>query len=403
MKRLIAWILPIIIVMSLTLGAFAAEKKSATSLVDEANEAYDGKQYEKCISLCDEAISVDACFIMAYQQKSSAQFRLGQYDKAAVTLESLLKLNPRNALALYNITCAYSVLEQKEKALAYLEQAIESDISFKENFIKDTDLENIKNTDAFRLATGIRIRLEGELLKIDTQPVNVNGRILLPMRALFEALGATVNWDAKTRSVTASKGDISLKLTLDSKEAVVNGKNITLDVAPTLHQSKTLVPVRFVAESLNAKVEWDESSRYVNIMTEMPNGANEDYSKLSDLCDVVTVDGIYPEPYMISGEEANCFIVFKDKKAIEMFGELTQKKKEEFMYKKIDGVFGNVLGCEPVHMFVVFDGNAYYTGDMSYIEENISDLRYYKRGMPVNIVVQDKEAFTYSDYYLKAY
>ena len=103
------------------------------------------------------------------------------------------------------------------------------------------------------------VTLEGEI---------VQGRFLVPMRGIFEALGAEVGWDGETRTVTGVKGDISVKLTIDSAEAFVNEEAIELDVPATIVNGRTFVPTRFVSESLRADVSWDAETRVATITQE---------------------------------------------------------------------------------------------------------------------------------------
>ncbi|WP_144530119.1 copper amine oxidase N-terminal domain-containing protein, partial [Peribacillus simplex] len=78
-------------------------------------------------------------------------------------------------------------------------------------------------------------------------PVMSGGSVLVPMRAIFESLDASVKWDQKTQTITSVKGSSQIKLKMGSKQAVVNGKNVTLDSAPRMVKGTTMVPLRFVA------------------------------------------------------------------------------------------------------------------------------------------------------------
>ena len=85
------------------------------------------------------------------------------------------------------------------------------------------------------------------------------------MRVIFEALKAEVNYDAAIQKITATKGDTIIELVLGQKSAKKNGRAINLDVAATTRNGNTMVPLRFVAEALNAKVDWDNASQTVSI------------------------------------------------------------------------------------------------------------------------------------------
>jgi hypothetical protein len=99
----------------------------------------------------------------------------------------------------------------------------------------------------------------------DVPPMMVNGRVMVPMRGIFEALGAQVSWDGAQRTVTAARGESQMRLTVGNQWAMVNGKTTMLDTPPRMEQSRVLVPLRFVSESLGAEVKWDGPGRQVLI------------------------------------------------------------------------------------------------------------------------------------------
>lgn len=107
----------------------------------------------------------------------------------------------------------------------------------------------------------VRVVVNGRLLTFDVPPMVSEGRILVPVRGVFEALGAEVSWDGNTQTVTGVKGNKTVILKLNSRDALVNGSPCTLDVPATAVDGRVLVPVRFVSESLGAKVEWDQATR----------------------------------------------------------------------------------------------------------------------------------------------
>jgi len=95
--------------------------------------------------------------------------------------------------------------------------------------------------------------------------VIVAGRTLIPARALFEGIGADISWDKATNQVNISMGDSEVVLTIDSKTAIVNGRETTLDVPPLIIDGRTMIPVRFAAESLGFEVNWENDTRTVEI------------------------------------------------------------------------------------------------------------------------------------------
>ncbi len=115
----------------------------------------------------------------------------------------------------------------------------------------------------------ILVNYNGNNITFDQQPIIENGRTLVPLRAIFEALGATVSWDDASRSVTATKDSTTMTLTINSNLMYLNGKEIKLDVPAKLVNNRTLVPVRVISESFGYKVNWDEKNLKVSIVDEL--------------------------------------------------------------------------------------------------------------------------------------
>ena len=103
----------------------------------------------------------------------------------------------------------------------------------------------------------VTVLLDGNQLSFDIEPILEKGRTLVPMRVIFEALGADITWNNETRTATATKNDIKIEITVNSNKMLKNGEVIELDIPARLRSSRTLVPVRAVSEGLGAKVDWD--------------------------------------------------------------------------------------------------------------------------------------------------
>lgn len=104
-------------------------------------------------------------------------------------------------------------------------------------------------------------------VQADVPPMIVDGRTLVPVRALFESLGATVDWDDATQTVTAAKEGTVISMQIGSTAASVNGAAQVLDVPAQTIEGRTMVPARFAAESLGARVLWDNSTQSAYIIT----------------------------------------------------------------------------------------------------------------------------------------
>ncbi|WP_312652132.1 copper amine oxidase N-terminal domain-containing protein [Aminipila sp.] len=93
--------------------------------------------------------------------------------------------------------------------------------------------------------------------KFDTPPVIKGSRTLIPVRAITEGLGAKVAYDQATKKVTITKDGTTIELTLGSNVAVVNGKQVTLDTSANTMNNRTYVPMRFIMETFNLKVSYE--------------------------------------------------------------------------------------------------------------------------------------------------
>lgn len=113
----------------------------------------------------------------------------------------------------------------------------------------------------------IRLCVNGQEVHSSVPPQIINGRTVVPIRFVAEALGADVAWDGATKTATITKGELQLKLKVGGK-ALKNNLPVALDVPPQIVGGRLMVPLRFVAETLNCRVKWDEASRTVDIVVE---------------------------------------------------------------------------------------------------------------------------------------
>lgn len=113
----------------------------------------------------------------------------------------------------------------------------------------------------------IAVYTDGLPVKFDVSPQIINDRTMVPLRAIFEALGAEVSWDDSTKTAISEKSDIIVKITIGEYKLSKNGSNIEIDVPAQIVDSRTLVPVRAIAESFDCNVFWDGDLRTVRIVT----------------------------------------------------------------------------------------------------------------------------------------
>ena len=115
----------------------------------------------------------------------------------------------------------------------------------------------------------IKVVLGGEEIDFaDVPPQIINDRTMVPLRAIFEALGAEVLWDDATKTVTAVKGEVTIKMTIGKDSFMKNDEAVALDSPATIVEARTLVPVRAIAESFGSKVKWISETKTVEITEE---------------------------------------------------------------------------------------------------------------------------------------
>ena len=121
-----------------------------------------------------------------------------------------------------------------------------------------------------------------------TKPVIVEGRTLVPIRAIIESFGGNVGWDGKTQTVELKMGNDTIKLIINSKTAYLNGSAKTLDVAPAIINERTMLPIRFVAEGFGLSVGWDGNTQTVtiikkpDILSDIPQYTGKPYVEVNE-------------------------------------------------------------------------------------------------------------------------
>lgn len=126
--------------------------------------------------------------------------------------------------------------------------------------------ENSASANVIKLTIGSDKLYKGdEVVTLDVPAQVQNDRTLIPLRAIFEALGAKVDWEEESQTVTSTRGNVTIKLTIGSDKLYRNDETITLDVPAQVQNDRTLVPVRAISESFGCQVDWDEEAQLVTI------------------------------------------------------------------------------------------------------------------------------------------
>ena len=151
----------------------------------------------------------------------------------------------------------------------YIAANPDTPLTRKYHFVMDIIVEKFASISskesAFPLIFSIDVLLDGELLEFEVPAQIINDRTVVPLRAIFEALGADIEWDDAAKAVTATKGGAVIVLAIGSVSPTVNGRAVAIDQPGIVISGRTMVPLRFVAEALNVSVDWDGAARTVAI------------------------------------------------------------------------------------------------------------------------------------------
>ncbi|MGE5416663.1 MAG: stalk domain-containing protein [Acidobacteriota bacterium] len=149
------------------------------------------------------------------------------------------------------------------------------------------------------------VLINGQPLVSDVKPmVNKDGRIMLPLRSIAQALGAQVDWNAPTKTATLYQGTNTIKVTLGQKTLMVNGRLVPMDTVAVSQNGCTLLPVRSVGEAFGSKIGWDPATKTVSITSEGPSITPQVVDKAAQFPDAMVIKHTRILPDL---EIVNCF------------------------------------------------------------------------------------------------
>ncbi|AJY75129.1 copper amine oxidase N-terminal domain-containing protein [Paenibacillus beijingensis] len=197
-------------------------------------------------------------------------------DKPAGAVIADLLLTKYNAQLTAQQKAELEAIKEKDAALTVVADLLDRKGSVTEAvYIQKAAIKaNVRNLDSYKKLgklynkigkKGVKLYVNGEEPKVTVAPFIKNGSTLVPFRAISESLKANVSYNAKQKLVIVSRGGITVKLYINSKIAFVGGTQVKLDVPATIVNGSTVVPVRFVSESLKAVVKWEQESKSVVI------------------------------------------------------------------------------------------------------------------------------------------
>lgn len=166
--------------------------------------------------------------------------------------------DPKAGLSLEEM--AYLMVDLGAQSAAALDGGGSSAMWVKDKIVnRPSDGKERKIVNAFLILHQVPVYLNEKRLFFDVPPETEKGRVLVPLRGIFEALQAKVDWDQSAATVTAVLGDKTILLTMGKQEASINEQKVWLDVPPQVRAGRTMVPLRFVSEALGAKVIWQNN------------------------------------------------------------------------------------------------------------------------------------------------
>lgn len=134
----------------------------------------------------------------------------------------------------------------------------------------------------------VKVMINDKPLVTDTEAIIRNNRTMVPFRAVFESLGAkNISWDEPTQSIVGSDGNITIKLVIGSYDIDVNGKISTMDTPPMIINSRTMIPLSAVSNALGAKVTWDAKKYIASVIKPIQTASNNYNSEIFPISDDV--------------------------------------------------------------------------------------------------------------------
>lgn len=178
-------------------------------------------------------------------------------DIQPVSLSNLDQLGFRESNFISEVAIMRSSLNSKKIPTIICAALVGTMLATSGSAFAQSNNQEVRIASSAGVYTDVSVTIDGTLQEFEQSAVMVDGSTLVPMRGIFSRLGAVLSWNADTQTVTAVKGDTEVSLTIGNTTAYIKGQAVTLSTAPVIVNDSTLIPLRFVAESLGAKVAWD--------------------------------------------------------------------------------------------------------------------------------------------------
>jgi hypothetical protein len=184
---------------------------------------------------------------------------------AAAAMSDAEKVMEKGTIAKIHITCLASGTVSFEKTAISIRDAKNNPITGEFTSSSFSIGSNMDKTIITLQIGSKKATINGEEMTLDAPPFIVSGRTVVPLRFVSEGLGAKVEWDGVTKHIHVELGSSVIDMTLKDPHAMVNGKQFVMDVPPFISNGRTMVPIRFVSEALGATVSWDGETQTITI------------------------------------------------------------------------------------------------------------------------------------------
>lgn len=215
-------------------------------------------EYDKAISVLKDMKNLPGSGAKVAVMLALCLRAAGDAQAALTELESLDSTVP-GAVYAYRAILKHQ-LGEVEEAVEDMEEAVAAEPEQDDMYAKLGELYEKAGRH------GVKVFVKGKKVPFDVEPfITPQGRTMVPLRAIVEALGADVEWDGRLQLVTVAKGDVTIVLPVGSLRATVNGSEVALDVPAVIVGNRTMVPLRFLSESLGAQVGWFSQGQVVSV------------------------------------------------------------------------------------------------------------------------------------------
>lgn len=224
----------------------------------------DSMDYNKTVDKVEGEIHFRYKFLLANDVNTVIKNAYAN-SKSVSALDTVTKANPTTFVQTTVTTKTEVTTEATTKAII-IQPTVQPTTQVIEEQTESTtfDINSIVNKSRVK----ILVYVDGKKVEFDQEPVAINGRTMVPIRAIFEAFGATVSWNNSTQQIVAIKEATELSFIIGEKTMLVNRTNLLkIDTAPVIRNGRALVPLRVISDALGYKVVWNDSNRVVSITT----------------------------------------------------------------------------------------------------------------------------------------